>query len=35
MNMNLARLVTTPYGRGYGYTWHRATSDLFVVCGWS
>ena len=35
MNMNLATLVTTPDGRGYGYTWHRATSDLYLVRGWS
>ena len=35
MNMNLAGLVTTPDGRGYGYTWHRATSDLYLVRGWS
>ena len=34
MNLNLATLVTTPDGRGYGYTWHRATSDLFLVRGW-
>ena len=35
MVMNLATLVTTPDGRGYGYTWHRATSDLYLVRGWS
>jgi hypothetical protein len=35
MSLNLATLVTTPDGRGYGYTWHRATSDLFLVRGWS
>ena len=35
MNMALGSLVTTPDGRGYGYTWHRATSDLFLVRGWS
>ena len=35
MNLNLSMLVTTPDGRGYGYTWHRATSDLFLVRGWS
>jgi hypothetical protein len=34
MSLNLATLVTTPDGRGYGYTWHRATSDLFLVRGW-
>ncbi|MDF2774662.1 MAG: hypothetical protein K0S86_4162, partial [Geminicoccaceae bacterium] len=25
---------TTPDGRGYGYTWHRAMSDLYLVEGW-
>ena len=35
MSLNLSMLVTTPDGRGYGYTWHRATSDLFLVRGWS
>jgi hypothetical protein len=35
MSMNLATLVTTPDGRGYGYTWHRAMSDLYLVRGWS
>jgi hypothetical protein len=35
MSLNLATMVTTPDGRGYGYTWHRATSDLFLVRGWS
>ena len=35
MNMNLATMVTTPDGRGYGYTWHRATSDLYLVRGWT
>jgi hypothetical protein len=35
MTLNLSMLVTTPDGRGYGYTWHRATSDLFLVRGWS
>ena len=33
--LDLSMLVTTPDGRGYGYTWHRATSDLFLVRGWS
>ena len=33
MNLNLATLVTTPDGRGYGYTWHRAVSDLYLVEG--
>jgi Tol biopolymer transport system component len=35
MSLDLSALVTTPDGRGYGYTWHRATSDLFLVRGWS
>jgi hypothetical protein len=35
MSLDLSMLVTTPDGRGYGYTWHRATSDLFLVRGWS
>jgi hypothetical protein len=26
--------VVTPDGRGYGYTWHRAVSDLYLVEGW-
>jgi hypothetical protein len=25
----------TPDGRGYGYTWHRAVSDLYLAEGWS
>ncbi|MFP5356453.1 MAG: hypothetical protein ACLGIK_15120, partial [Gemmatimonadota bacterium] len=33
MNLNLNTLVTTPDGRGYGYTWHRAMSDLYLVEG--
>ena len=33
MNLNLNSLVTTPDGRGYGYTWHRAMSDLYLVEG--
>ena len=35
MNLDLGWLVVTPDGRGYGYTWHRATSDLYLVDGWS
>ena len=35
MNLDLRSLVTTPDGRGYGYTWHRATSDLYIVDGWA
>lgn len=34
MNMNLGTLVVTPDGLGYGYTWHRAVSDLYLVEGW-
>lgn len=33
MNLNLGTLVTTPDGRGYGYSWHRAMSDLYLVGG--
>ena len=29
-----AERFTTPDGRGYGYTWHRAMSDLYLVEGW-
>ena len=32
--MSMGTLVTTADGRGYGYTWHRATSDLYLVRGW-
>ena len=35
MNMDLATLVVTPDGRSYGYTWHRANSDLYLVAGWA
>ena len=35
MNLDLGTLVTTPDGRGYGYTWHRAMSDLYLVEGWA
>jgi Tol biopolymer transport system component len=34
MNLDLRTLVVTPDGRGYGYTWHRAISDLYLVEGW-
>ena len=34
MNLDLGSLVTTPDGRGYGYQWHRAMSDLYLVDGW-
>jgi Tol biopolymer transport system component len=33
MNLDLTSLVVTPDGRAYGYTSHRATSDLYVVEG--
>ena len=33
MNLDHSSLVVTPDGRGYGYSWHRATSDLFIVEG--
>jgi len=33
MNLDLSTLVTTPDGRGYGYSWHRAMSDLYLVEG--
>ncbi len=35
MSLDLSMLVVTPDGRGYGYNWHRATSDLYLVEGWS
>ena len=35
MILDLSTLVVTPDGRSYGYTWHRATSDLYLVEGWS
>lgn len=35
MSLDLTSLVVTPDGRGYGYSWHRATSDLYLVDGWS
>lgn len=34
MNMSLGTLVVTPNGRSYGYGWHRAISDLYLVEGW-
>jgi eukaryotic-like serine/threonine-protein kinase len=33
MNLRLGSLVVTPDGRGYGYTWHRAISDLYLAEG--
>jgi hypothetical protein len=35
MNLHVGSLVVTPDGRGYGYSWHRAISDLYLVDGWS
>jgi hypothetical protein len=34
MNRNLTTLVVTPDGQSYGYSWHRAMSDLYLVEGW-
>jgi Tol biopolymer transport system component len=31
--MSVVRLTVTPDGRAYGYTWHRAISDLYLVEG--
>jgi dipeptidyl aminopeptidase/acylaminoacyl peptidase len=31
--MNVNPLVTTPDGRAYAYSWHRALSDLYLVEG--
>lgn len=33
MILNHDSLVVTPDGRAYGYGWHRATSDLYLVEG--
>ena len=33
MNLDLSTLVTTPDGRAYGHSWHRAISDLYLVEG--
>jgi hypothetical protein len=35
MTLDHRMLVVTPDGRGYGYSWHRAMSDLYLVEGWS
>jgi tRNA A-37 threonylcarbamoyl transferase component Bud32 len=35
MSVDLNSLVVTPDGRAYGYHWHRATSDLYLVEGWA
>jgi hypothetical protein len=34
MRLDLGTLVVTPDGRGHGYSWHRALSDLYLVQGW-
>lgn len=34
MSLDLDPLVTTPEERDYGYSRHRATSDLDLVEGW-
>ena len=34
MSLDLSSLVATPDGRVYGYSWHRAMSDLYLVEGW-
>ncbi len=34
MHRDLGSLVVTPRGDGYGYGWHRAISDLYLVEGW-
>jgi hypothetical protein len=34
MHLSLTSLVVTPDGRAYGYSWHRAMSDLYLVKGW-
>lgn len=33
MILDLSSMVCTPDGRGYGYSWHRAISDLYLVSG--
>jgi hypothetical protein len=33
MTLNHNTLVVTPDGRAYGYGWHRATSDLYLIDG--
>jgi eukaryotic-like serine/threonine-protein kinase len=35
MRLDLDTLVVTPDGRGYGYSWHRAISDLYLVEAWA
>ena len=34
MSLGLGGLVVTADGRSYGYSWHRAMSDLYLVEGW-
>jgi hypothetical protein len=33
MTLDLSSLMVTPDGRGYGYSWYRAMSDLYLVEG--
>jgi hypothetical protein len=33
MNLSLYSLAVTPDGQSYGYSWHRAFSDLYLVSG--
>jgi hypothetical protein len=33
MSLDLSTIAVTPDGRGFGYSWHRATSDLYLVDG--
>ena len=35
MHLHLSRMVVTPDGQHYGYSWHRAISDLYLVDGWT
>jgi hypothetical protein len=34
MNLNLNLFAVSRDGRAYGYSWHRAVSDLYLVEGW-
>ena len=34
MNLNLNLFAVSRDGRSYGYSWHRAVSDLYLVDGW-
>ncbi len=35
MFRGIGTLVVTPDGEAYGYGWHRAISDLYLVEGWT